>query len=128
MRYQAPSIHYLPAQPGWTLATPIGCDHDEETAGIYGLHIEPIICWQMVTEVSEARDRHPDGEHNIVSWANPVTAHRAYSYDDEYAIGKPDGTFSEPESQDFESADAVLTAWRESARRKARMDGAEVPE
>ena len=117
MRYQAPTIQHIPAQPGWTLATPIGCDYDEETAGIYGIHIEPIICWQIVTEVSDERDRHPNGRHSILTWTNPVTAHRAYECDDRAVIGLPNGTFSEPEIQDFESADEVLAEWRQRERR-----------
>jgi len=118
MRYQEPTVHYIQAQPGWTMATPIHCDYDEETFGVEGLHLDPIICWQMVTEVSEQRDRYPDGQHTILTWTNPVTAHRAYEYDDGIVIGRPDGTFAEPESQDFDSADSVVAEWRKREKRK----------
>lgn len=118
MRYKEPTIHYIPAQPGWTVAIPVGCDYDEETAGIDGIHIEPIICWQIVTQVSDEHDRNMNNRNTILTWTNPVTAHLAYACAEEIVIGKPDGTFSEPENHDFENADELLAEWRQRERRK----------
>ena len=116
--YQNPSVHYIPAQPGWVVGIPNTCTYDEETFGIGGMDLEPIICWQMVTEISESLDEAIGSQHTLNTWANPVTAHGVWDDEADIVIGQPDGTFVCQGLHDFESADEVLAEWRGAAQNR----------
>lgn len=118
--YQNPTVHYIPAQPGWVVGTKIRGFNDDGTLSfsrVNGMHLEPIICWQMVTELQEPKESSGE-EHYISTYTNPVTANKTYDCEMDFVIGQPDGKFVWQGIQDFENADEVLAEWRGTARNR----------
>ena len=119
MKYSAPQISHLPAQPGFEHLYPIHVWHCAEDESVE-IGRDTIIGWQISVEVSEHQDR--NGDHKTLTTVSPMTVEGALRGLPLMAVKKPDGSiYSADEDATFPDERALLERWKEqiAAQNKA---------
>lgn len=104
-------VTYIQAQAGWDVVIP--CHDGENPNEITGIDHEPVVAWALIEEGTRTRPEITHDEELPVVSPEPITLS---GLNDNSILRRPDGKYTEPHFQDFETAEAVIKHLQEQQK------------